>query len=1222
MNRSLSEDELLRRLRTGEVGDEPAIAEFLAELDALISTADLIDSPYPFVSENELRQTIALLERFPEDAGDLTLKEEVSEFPGKRTTPLMIGQYEILAPLGAGGMSVVYKARHPRLDRVVALKVLPPGQVMSSQLLARFDREMKAAGKLRHAHVVAAHDAGESEGVHFLVMEFVDGIDLASLIKRCSPLSIPDACELIRQAASGLQHISDHGMVHRDIKPSNLILARPTPFEKSALLKILDLGLARFRSGSKWTGLEITETGQLIGTILYMAPEQGLEAAQNVDIRADLYSLGATLFKLLTGRAPFEDARYNSTFKMMRAMENESPPELIALRPECPQRLSDFIGRMLAKVPGDRPNSPEEVAEFLAPYCLNADLAALVTRVESPSVSLNEPAAALARENLSRTKTEPQSSTSLETIASKKASSPTPANRRVLLFFAMVFGVAAVFAIAAFLSTEGTLFIEAPTDLNEEIHLSLIRDNQPVGTTYLVPAGRTAYRIPTGLLEVRLPEELTDRYDLSHSGKLNLRRDRPITITLRPRSGSKRALEPPSISSQALENGANTPKFSDLPFVVLRDGRHFRRFKSLAGAIAETMPSDVIEIHGSGPYSIDELIHARLPINLRAAPGVRPCLIPSESSSGFQTIKIDQSLILEGLDIDLRVANMQCYGERIEFQNCRMVCGLVSFGGADFVARDSIILATAFSMFNKQTVRIHLHNCLLNNSQDVFVLGNMASAEITLTHNSIYERAVNGGSLIYSTEKIPVTINASGNIFHFESFHREFFAFPDWRASLAESSFWVGENNIYSGTLFGVLDSDQIWRPASSDDWSRLLGKPESGSRFIRQVDWPIVKLNEQTVAALAPFVKPLLEDSRRRFDIPDLGPEISLLGPGGPYLEYLRREDRKPTELRPEILPGGEFILLKDGHESTGFRSLQAAVDSAKDGDIIELRTDHYAGSVEFSSASGRTLTLRGGPGYRPTLGGVINLANDRLILENLTFDAPVNGSLWDGKNKKFVNHGGIHRMSQCEFLSDSGYFAGRFVAVNDRMPRIEFSRLFDLHYGLESEVHLTLQDCVLRSVWTWLPTPTLGSLTLDGCVVLNAAHRAGRLLPFAAFNLPRDEAVTVHRSYLTAFGGLYMHDSESRAWEPEYNWQGRRNVYSLKSFNHHVPLTFAQWKNAVKQEIESAVDVPLLMDPKLWRLSPGTSGAGDCPDGQDYGADISRIGKAAEPELKAVAP
>ncbi|MCI0461058.1 MAG: serine/threonine-protein kinase [Gemmataceae bacterium] len=280
-----------------------------------------------------------------------------------------LGQYQLLDKLGAGGMGTVYKARHRELEKIVALKVLP-AELMNEVSLARFKNEMKAVGKLEHPNIVGAHDAGQVDGTHFLVMDFVDGMDLARLVERHGGLRLADACELIRQAAAGLQHAYERGLVHRDIKPSNLMLAR------NGLVKVLDLGLAR-SFGEVPIPERLTATGLILGTADYIAPEQ-CEAAHTVDIRADIYSLGCSLYHLLSGTPPFGGARYSSWLQKMRAHLETPVPPLQKYRPEVPAELVAVLERMLAKNPADRFATPIEVATALQPFAIGSDLPALL----------------------------------------------------------------------------------------------------------------------------------------------------------------------------------------------------------------------------------------------------------------------------------------------------------------------------------------------------------------------------------------------------------------------------------------------------------------------------------------------------------------------------------------------------------------------------------------------------------------------------------------------------------------------------------------------------------------------------------------------------------------------------------------------------------------------------------------------------------------------------
>lgn len=301
-----------------------------------------------------------------------------------------IREYKLLSKLGEGGMGAVYKALHSRLEKTVAIKILPADRMRDKDAVARFQREMKAVGRLDHANIVRAMDAGEEAGMHFLVMEYVDGVDLSNLAANTGPLPIADACELVRQAALGLQEAHEHCMVHRDIKPSNLILARSRRKKEQPAVKILDLGLALLSEALAPNQQGLTSTGQMMGTIDYMAPEQGGDS-HLVDIRADIYSLGATLYRLLTGTPPFAGERYDTPVKKLLALATQMPTPVNQLRPDVPPQLAAIVEKMLAKEPAARLSTPEELADVLQPFASGANLATLLDRKEgTPAKSFSE----------------------------------------------------------------------------------------------------------------------------------------------------------------------------------------------------------------------------------------------------------------------------------------------------------------------------------------------------------------------------------------------------------------------------------------------------------------------------------------------------------------------------------------------------------------------------------------------------------------------------------------------------------------------------------------------------------------------------------------------------------------------------------------------------------------------------------------------------------------
>ncbi|MBC8352707.1 MAG: protein kinase [Planctomycetes bacterium] len=298
-----------------------------------------------------------------------------------------LDDYEILHRLGHGGMGQVYKARHRRLDQSVAVKFLADHR-LDTAAATRFHREMQAVGKLDHANIVRALDAREENDTPFLVMEYVDGIDIAALIRQLGPLAVADACEIVRQAAKGLQHAHERGLVHRDVKPSNLMLAGSgqrsavsgQEEQREANVKIVDFGLAKLTEGVNEQS-ELTESRHILGTLDYMAPEQW-DASGTVDIRADLYSLGCTLYFLLTGAPPFAAEQFDSRLKKMKAHAEAPPPPIAERRPDVPNGLSEIIERMLSKCPEDRQETPADVVQAIKPFVSGSDLLELLRRAD------------------------------------------------------------------------------------------------------------------------------------------------------------------------------------------------------------------------------------------------------------------------------------------------------------------------------------------------------------------------------------------------------------------------------------------------------------------------------------------------------------------------------------------------------------------------------------------------------------------------------------------------------------------------------------------------------------------------------------------------------------------------------------------------------------------------------------------------------------------------
>ncbi|MCM2370488.1 serine/threonine protein kinase [Aporhodopirellula aestuarii] len=300
---------------------------------------------------------------------------------GSETLPLQqLGPYHILGHLGRGGMGTVCLAEHVRLKRRCAIKLLPPARVAQPGWLERFEREMAAVASLEHPGIVRANDAGTEAGWHYLVMEHLDGLDLARVTRAVGKLAVPDACEVIRQASLALAHVHGSGLVHRDIKPSNFMLTR------SGTVKLLDLGLVLAGDDPLSCDDRLTTVGHLMGTLPAMSPEQLMDS-RRVDASADIYSLGATLYRLISGRWPFSSDGGIAT--RVLAITSESPPPLATVQPDVDKQLSALVDAMMSRHPKHRP-SADRVADEIQAWTSEANLTALIRRAEATKPAVDD----------------------------------------------------------------------------------------------------------------------------------------------------------------------------------------------------------------------------------------------------------------------------------------------------------------------------------------------------------------------------------------------------------------------------------------------------------------------------------------------------------------------------------------------------------------------------------------------------------------------------------------------------------------------------------------------------------------------------------------------------------------------------------------------------------------------------------------------------------------
>lgn len=271
-----------------------------------------------------------------------------------------LGKYKLLRLLGSGGMSSVYLSEHTMMRRQVAIKLLTGTQV-DENTTERFRRESRTIGALDHDNIVRAHDFDSDGKFHYLVMEYIDGPTLDTLVEKDGPLPITSAADYMRQASDGLAYAHEHGLVHRDMKPANLVR------DAQGVIKILDMGVARITNKDE-VSLTLAGDQGVLGTVDYLSPEQALDS-HNVDARADIYSLGCSLYYLLTGSPPYPKG---SQAQRLLCHQVSPPPDARELREDCPTELAELVQKLMAKKPDDRVQTAEEISRLLRPFAMGS----------------------------------------------------------------------------------------------------------------------------------------------------------------------------------------------------------------------------------------------------------------------------------------------------------------------------------------------------------------------------------------------------------------------------------------------------------------------------------------------------------------------------------------------------------------------------------------------------------------------------------------------------------------------------------------------------------------------------------------------------------------------------------------------------------------------------------------------------------------------------------
>jgi serine/threonine protein kinase len=340
----MAEDQFSQRPQTD--GSRPSPKDTDPFLENLDSDPDaLLADPNP--PNTDTTPTVISKNKLGAGSGK-TIQDPIANLQGK-----ILAHFELIEPVGVGGMAAVLRARDTQLDRIVALKILPPSMAGEPENVRRFHQEARAAAKLDHENIARVFYCGEDDGLHFIAFEFVEGENLKALLERRGPLPVPEAINYMLQVATGLAHAAQRGVVHRDIKPSNIII---TPHGRA---KLVDMGLAR--SMELHDGRALTQSGVTLGTFEYISPEQALEP-RTADVRSDIYSLGCTFYHALTGQPPVPEG---TAAKKLHHHQYVAPVDPRQLNPSIPDEVAAILGRMMAKNPGHRYQRAEHLVQHL-----------------------------------------------------------------------------------------------------------------------------------------------------------------------------------------------------------------------------------------------------------------------------------------------------------------------------------------------------------------------------------------------------------------------------------------------------------------------------------------------------------------------------------------------------------------------------------------------------------------------------------------------------------------------------------------------------------------------------------------------------------------------------------------------------------------------------------------------------------------------------------------
>lgn len=1177
----------------------PHCEETVATLEAshtLVTLSAKVRS-LPFESEAECRHLFQALV-----AGQsIDSVSAICEFvPGTK-----LRDYRIERLIGSGGMGAVYLAVHQRLQRRVALKVLRRHISRDKEARSRFARETRALGQLDHPHIVRALDAGEDAEIPFLVMDFVDGIDLAALVTREGPLPMADACVAASQAASGLQYAADNGFVHRDIKPSNLMLCYATTAagNSAAIVKVLDLGLARVLGEQDDGRSELTSPGQFMGTLDYVAPEQGGDA-HHVDARADIYSLGATLFKLLTGESPFARHASKPLLQRMVSIASAPVPNVQDLRPDVPVELARIVQRMMARDPAARFQSCRDVMQALQPFCSGADLHSwLVPKSERATRPTTGPALASV-----------QSSRRWRRRLGQLAAAV------VALSFLGAVIIHTRYGRVVVSGPEGELPPDVSIEVSQNGELVSVLQQENNWTAYLKKGAPFHLEMRGGGDDLHLKDRVLT---VSSMGETRL------TVEFTPSGGTPDVAAAersgPMTSGMAARTERVDPTFSPeipapastspaKPFLLTRNGESVREFTTLAGAIAESTAEDIIEIRSSNRIICSITDSIAKPVHFRAAAGFRPHLVFAGGNRawGAPAIQLDGPVTCEGLDVSgLTLSHTPGLKQPFVFRACRF-SNYCPVEANQVQMQNCVLVSSEGVRCHGENGGVSLENCLLRcwNRTVSFAAG---ENRLLMKHCTMDLVSYEVHRMVAVGEGGHLTVDAEGNLFRDQT--QGYLIDPTQSKNIE----WRGKNNCFAGDFYQgfALSDDGQWKPTGAggiEAWNSLWKQPEVDPLVLPDVSTEMGTIQRLVGPSLLSELDAQLSPLRLQSGLASSGPDVSIIGPGEPQLRALAAAGRPvtPDQLRQERLEDGAIVLLRGGNEVAGFRTVLEAIDAAESGDHVEIRTDGDMGNITWTGRN-RELTIRAGLGYSPAFVQLVQLdGGDRLSFEGLQIEANL-GAIADlnwhrtaSDPALTIGYGTVVRVTNCTLLGPQSALLGYVERTNDGTGAEIRNSVIPRLLLVSSEGSITrIDNCVLKEAILQSKDPVSEPerVQFDRVAFWNPVQASRGQIYFGTDGIQVESKSSIFVAPEAVLGGDLN----------QIHWTGARNLFLYPNAMVYANIiAFDDFQARLGTDVDSHA-FPLQFDPRQWRVvSRDTPGYAPGPEGRDYGADIDSIAAA----------